>query len=275
MTAMATAKETEHHPALAFAFFIGAMACNRQRIDGAVSVCHSTFGIGQCCGTEDHIDHAQDGFGVTTHGTWTLCTDHQAIGNDEIDGIKHTRIGGYIRKDVLQGHITSRYGSRFGNVHRAGTLRRRARKIQGQAITLDGHVQGNGEWCVDHTIVVQQVFEAVATVGQAGNVRTHQAYCTRAQLHHGLGHFAIAIFIEQTIQTLGTQFEGGQLTIQVAPEAVGQAGVGAQNGQHIFVQHTSTQNANGRNLHRLLPALGGCRVVVARYSAAHIVPMRR
>ena len=104
-------------------------------------------------------------------------------------------------------------------------------------------------------------------------MRAHEAHCPRTQLDHGLRHFGVAIFIEQTIQTFGAQFQGGQLTIQITPEAVGQTRVGAQNGQDIFFQNPCTQNSNRRDLHRFLPTLGGGRVVVTWHCAAHIVPV--
>ncbi|MNI59392.1 hypothetical protein D3C73_1145510 [compost metagenome] len=64
------------------------------------------------------------------------------------------------------------------------------------------------------------------------------------------------------------------MTVQVAPQAVGQTGVGFQDGQHVLVQYPRAQDAHRRNLHRFLPAFGGSRVVVARHRAAHVVPMR-
>ena len=235
MTAVTAAKETEHDPALAFAFLIATVARNRQGIDGAVGMRHSTFWISQCSGTEDHIDHAQNGFGVTTHWAWAFCANHQAIWQYEVHGIEHTRIGRHIWKHMLQSHITCGHCCGFGNIHRACALCRCARKIQRQTIALDRHVKRNGQRCVDHPIVVQHIFKTVATIGQAANVRAHQAHCTRAQLDHGLRYSGIAVFIEQAIQTFGAQFQSGQLTIQVAPKAVGQTRVGAQNSQHIFL----------------------------------------
>ena len=122
MATMTATKETEHDPALAFAFFIGTVARNRQGIDGAVGMRHSTLGVSQCGGTEDHIDHAQNGFGVTTHWAWAFCTDHQAVWQYEVHSIEHTRIGRHIRKDMLQSYITSCHSCGFGNVHRARAL---------------------------------------------------------------------------------------------------------------------------------------------------------
>ena len=124
MPTMTTPKEAEHHPALAFAFFIGAMARNRQGIDGAVGMGHSTLGIGQCSGTENHIDHAQNGFGVATHGAWPFCANDQAIGKNEVHGIKHAGVGRHIREHVFQSHITSGHRCGFGNVDGPCALRR-------------------------------------------------------------------------------------------------------------------------------------------------------
>ena len=105
-------------------------------------------------------------------------------------------------------------------------------------------------------------------------MRAHQAHSAGAQLHQGLRHFGVAIFIEQAVQAAGAQFERSQLAVQVTPKAVGQTGIGAQNRQHIVVEHASAQDAHRRDLHRFLPALGRRWVVVAGHRTAHVVPVR-
>ena len=43
----------------------------------------------------------------------------------------------------------------------------------------------------------------------------------------------VAVFVEQLVHALRAQFEGGQLAVEVAPHAVGQARVGLQHGQQV------------------------------------------
>ena len=273
MAAVPTAKEAEHHPALTLALVVGAVTGDRQGVDGAVSVGHRPLGVSQSRGAEDHVDHAQNRFGVATHRARTRSADHQAVGYHKVDRIEHARVGGHIGEHMLQSHITSGDCRGTRDVHRPGALRRGARKVQRQPVTSHGHVERNRQQLVFHAVVVQHVFKAVAAIGQAANVRAHQTHGTCAQLHQGLRHFGIAVFIQQSVQAASTQFERCQLAVQVTPQAVGQAGVRAQNGQHIVFQHTAAQDAHRRNLHRFLPTLGGRRVVVAGHRTAHVVPV--
>ena len=105
-------------------------------------------------------------------------------------------------------------------------------------------------------------------------MRLHQLDGAEAQLAHRLMYHGIAVLVEHVIQASCAQVQRGQLAVEVAPQAVGQAGVGLEDGQHIVIKHPGAHDAHGRDLHRLLPAFGGRRVVVAGHVAAHIVPMR-
>ena len=170
MAAVPTAKEAEHHPALTLALVVGAVTGDRQGVDGAVGVGHRPLGVRQSRGAEDHIDHAQNGFGVAAHRTRTRGTDDQAIRNHKIHRIQHTRVGGHIGEDMLQGHITGSDCRGTRDVHRSGALHRGARKVQRQAVTGHGHVERNRQQLVFHAVVVQHVFKAVAAIGQTANV---------------------------------------------------------------------------------------------------------
>ena len=101
MAAMPAPKKAEHDPALAFALFVAAVPGNRQSIDRAVSMGHRTLGICQGRGAENHVDHAQNGFGVTAHRTRTGGADDQAIRNHKIHRIQHTGVGWHIGEYML------------------------------------------------------------------------------------------------------------------------------------------------------------------------------
>ena len=93
VAAVPATKKAEHDPALALALGIASVPRNRQGVDGAIGMGHSPFGVGQGGGAEDHIDHAQNRFGVAAHRTRARSADDEAVGDDKVHCIQHTRVG--------------------------------------------------------------------------------------------------------------------------------------------------------------------------------------
>ena len=120
---MAAAKKAEHHPALAFARSVGSMTGDRQGIDGAIGMSDSALRVRQGRGAEDDIDHAQNGFGIASHGTWARSGNHQTIGQHKVHRIQHAGVGWDIREHMFEGYVTGGYGSGTRNIHGTSTLR--------------------------------------------------------------------------------------------------------------------------------------------------------
>ena len=126
-------QRAEHDPRSPGIRAIAAGARDRQCIDRAIGHGRGVHrvGFGQCA--EDHVDHAQDGFGVATNGCRLDGVDQRAIVDREVDDIEDAGVGGYVGKAMLERHVTGGDGRGTGNGHRACAGGRGAGEIEPQA----------------------------------------------------------------------------------------------------------------------------------------------
>ena len=166
---VSAAIEAKHHPR----FPVLAFARDRERVDRSICMGHHAIrrGLRKC--RENHVDHAQNGFGISACWRRKFCRQNRTFGNNYIDRAHNTCICREVLKDMFDRDISGCNSCRKRNVDWTCTLWRGPREIQRQLIPLDFKGNFDRQRRILDAVIVKKVLGLPTAIWKGFKFRAH------------------------------------------------------------------------------------------------------
>ena len=207
-------------------------------------------------------------------GTVRVRVEQAPARHDDVERTVAAVVGRHLGRDQrLHRVVHRRAGDEGRRVHRPPRLGRRVREVEGRLVAADQDPHAHTEGPIVHAVVVEPVLAFPHPVGQGTEGRAHLGLGRGMErVEAGLERVG-AVPRDQLAEAPGRDVVGGVLGEDVALALVAAADIREQEVELLPVGAGGREEADGRDAHPLLIALGRPRHVAAGHGAADVGPV--